>query len=49
MSGEFRNRIHRRGELFHASIENAILTSGMLIGMLTTLIVLWLGVWVSSR
>jgi|CZKE01.1.fsa_nt_gi hypothetical protein len=44
MLGEFRNRVHRRGELIHATIEGAFLTANTLLFTLLTLIVLFLGV-----
>ena len=49
MSGEFRNRIHRGGTLFHNTLEGVFLTSGVLIGMILTLLVFYLGVRMTAR
>jgi hypothetical protein len=39
MLGEFRNRVHRRGESIHATVESALLTANALLFTLPTLIV----------
>jgi hypothetical protein len=44
MLGEFRNRVHRRGESIHATVESALLTANALLFTLLTLIVPFLGV-----
>jgi hypothetical protein len=49
MSGGFRNRVHRHGELLHNTVEGAILNSGMLIGILAVLLVLYFGAYLTVR
>jgi hypothetical protein len=49
MSGELRNRIHRHGELLHNTLEGAVLTSGMLIGMLAVLLILYVGSYLTAH
>ncbi len=46
MSGDFRHRIQRRGELLHTTLEGAILSATSLFFTLLTLIVLCFGLLV---
>ncbi|SPF54500.1 hypothetical protein SBA4_6410003 [Candidatus Sulfopaludibacter sp. SbA4] len=46
MSVDLRHRMHRRGELFHTTLEGAFLSATSLILTLLTLIVLCVGVLV---
>jgi hypothetical protein len=44
MSGAFHNRVHRGGTIVHNTLEGALLTSGLLIGTILILLLLYLGV-----
>jgi len=48
MSGGLRNRVHRGGTIVHNTLEGALLTSGMLIGMILILLVLYFGVHLAA-
>ncbi len=49
MSGAFRNRVHRGGTVVHNTLEGALLTSGVLIGMIAILLVLYFGVQLTAH
>ncbi len=47
MFRDVRNRIHRRGDLIHNSVENAFLTASATLFTLLTLLIIYFGVFLS--
>ena len=48
MSSGLRNRVHRSGTVVHNTLEGVLLTSGLLIGTILILLVLYVGVHLAA-